>query len=259
MLIDIMNDHGLGQLVHFPTREKNTLDLILTSLPGQFQEIHSPDKLSDHDVVSGTLKVYIPPKKKPRRKVYLYHKGDFESMRKDASDFAKDRYLNGYSDNRSFQENFDFITSFIQESADKHIPSKTSRSVSSVPWITPEIRRKIRRRNKTHAKAKKTGNSKLRSKFENLRREIKADVKKQHDLYVNNLVSDIKANPRDFYRYIIVKRKTLKVSHPLRGEMVTVLLNRNWNRQMYLMVSLRMCSTKMSTAKSRSQIGRLPS
>ena len=145
MLIDIMNDHGLEQLVHFPTREKNTLDLILTSLPGQFQEIHSPDKLSDHDVVSGTLKVYIPPKKKPRRKVYmyLYHKGDFESMRKDASDFAKDRYFNGYSDNRSVQENFDLITSFIQESADKHIPSKTSRSVSSVPWITPEIRRRF--------------------------------------------------------------------------------------------------------------------
>ena len=64
MLIDIMNDHGLEQLVHFPTREKNTLDLILTSLPGQFQEIHSPDKLSDHDVVSVTLKVYVPPKKK---------------------------------------------------------------------------------------------------------------------------------------------------------------------------------------------------
>ena len=61
MLIDAMNDHGLEQLVHFPTREKNTLDLILTSLPGQFQEIHSPDKLSDHDVISGTLKIHIPP------------------------------------------------------------------------------------------------------------------------------------------------------------------------------------------------------
>ena len=34
-----------------------------------------------------------------------------------------------------------------------------------------------------------------------MRREIKADVKKQHNLYVSNLVGDIKANPRDFYRY----------------------------------------------------------
>ena len=60
ILIDIMNDHGLEQMVHFPTREKNTLDLILTTLPGQFQDVHSPDKLSDHDIVSGNLNIFIP-------------------------------------------------------------------------------------------------------------------------------------------------------------------------------------------------------
>ena len=92
------------------------------------------------------------------------------------------------------------ITSFIQDSADKHISSKSSCSVSSVPWITPEIRRNIRRKNKTYAKAKKTDSSKLRSTFETLIRETKADVRKQHDLYVNNLVGDVKAYPRDFYQ-----------------------------------------------------------
>ena len=160
-----MNDHGLEQMVHFPTRENNTLDLILTTLPGQFKDVHSPDKLRDHDIVSGTLKNFIRPIKKPRRKVYLYQKGDYGSMRKDTLEFAKEKY-NGHSDTRLVQENFDLLTSFIQDSADKHIPSKTSRSVSSIPWITPEIRRKIRRKNKTHAKAKKTGSSKLqRIKF----------------------------------------------------------------------------------------------
>ena len=108
------------------------------------------------------------------------------------------------------------LTSFIQDSADKHIPSKTSRLVSSIPWIIPEIRRKIRRKNKTHAKAKKTGSSKLRSKFETLRREIKADVRKQHDLYVNNLVGDVKANPRDFYRYINSQKKDTQGIPPLK-------------------------------------------
>ena len=71
VLVDIMNDHGLEQLVNFPTREENTLDLILTSLSRQFQEVHSPDKLSDHDIVAGTLKVFIHPRKKPRRKIHL--------------------------------------------------------------------------------------------------------------------------------------------------------------------------------------------
>ena len=52
ILIEIMNDYGLEQLVHFSTRERNTLDLIVTSLPGHFFDIHSPDRLSDHDIVS---------------------------------------------------------------------------------------------------------------------------------------------------------------------------------------------------------------
>ena len=95
-------------------------------------------------------------------------------MRKDTPEFAN---FNGYSDTRSVQENFDMLTFFIQDSADKHILSKTSRSASSIPWITSEIRRKIRRKNKTYAKAKRTDSSKLRLKFETLRREIKADVK----------------------------------------------------------------------------------
>ena len=40
-----------------------------------------------------------------------------------------------------------------------------------------------------------------------LRRDIKADVRKQHDLYVINLVGDVKANPRDVYQYINSKKK----------------------------------------------------
>ena len=63
---------------------------------------------------------------------------------------------------------------------------------------------------------KKTGSRKLRSKFETLRREIKADVRKQHDLYMNNLVGDVKANPRDFYRYINSQKKDTQGIPPLK-------------------------------------------
>ena len=98
--------------------------------------------------------------------------------------------------------------------------------VSSAPWIT-HVRRMIRRKNATHAKVKSQvylsiflyvftpegdirrlsgnqvlgvsflGSAKIRVKYETLRREIKADMRKQHDLYVNNLVGDVKANPKD--------------------------------------------------------------
>ena len=60
-------------------------------------------------------------------------------------------YFNGYSDSHSVKEKINLMTSFIQDSADKHIPSKTSRSV---PWISSAIRKKSRRKNATPAKAK---------------------------------------------------------------------------------------------------------
>ena len=66
--------------------------------PTPFQDVHSPDKLSDRDIVSGTVKIFTPsppptPIKKPRRKVYLYQKGDYESMRKDTLEGCKGKIL----------------------------------------------------------------------------------------------------------------------------------------------------------------------
>ena len=59
--------------MYFPTRDKNTLDLLLTSLPGgQFQISHSPDKRSDHDIVAGTLEVVIPPYRNTAGKGCIY-------------------------------------------------------------------------------------------------------------------------------------------------------------------------------------------
>ena len=41
-------------------------------------------------------------------------------------------------------------------------------------------------------------------------REIKSDIRNQYDLYLNSLVLDVKANPRDFYRYINSQKKDTK-------------------------------------------------
>ena len=71
-------------------------------------------------------------------------------------------------------------------------------------------------KNATHAKAKKSGSAKIRAKLETLRREIKADIRKQPDRYVNNLVGDVQANPKDFYRYIKSQKKDAQGIPPLK-------------------------------------------
>ena len=56
-------------------------------------------------------------------------------------------------------------------------------------------------------KQKRQAVANLDQNLKTIRREIKAHVRKQHDLYVNNLVGDIKANPRDFYWHINSHKK----------------------------------------------------
>ena len=73
-------------------------------------------------LLQGPLKLSSLPRKKPRRKVYLYQKGDYDSRRKDVLNFANEKDFNGHSNSHSVEKNLDLITSFIQEAAD--IPSK---------------------------------------------------------------------------------------------------------------------------------------
>ena len=51
LLIDILQHHGLSQLVTEPTHLNNILDLFLTNLPILIQEVKVMSGLSDHDAV----------------------------------------------------------------------------------------------------------------------------------------------------------------------------------------------------------------
>jgi hypothetical protein len=126
-LIDIMNETSAEQLVLFPTRGNNTQDLLITTLPGQFTDIKSPDSLSDHDIVMGTLKCKAPRKTRSEREYYQYSKGNYHQMREDTQNFTKDKYFNGHHHNRTVEENWKMIKkNFIMKTTEKNIPSKTS-------------------------------------------------------------------------------------------------------------------------------------
>ena len=83
-----------------------------------------------------------------------------------------------------------------------------------------------------------------------MRREIKADIRKQHELYVNNSVGDVKVNPRDFYRYINSKKKDVQGIPPLKKRNESGLAESDFEKAGEFNVSLRMCSPKLNIARS---------
>ena len=45
----------MDQLITFPARESNILDLLITNRPGLMNNMYSPNKFSDHDTILSTL------------------------------------------------------------------------------------------------------------------------------------------------------------------------------------------------------------
>jgi exonuclease III len=201
-LIDILDEHNAEQQVKVDTRENRTLDLIITTIPGLITDVRTTEKFSDHETVECSLIVNMPAKKKPRRNFFLYDKGDYDQMRSDATKFSKTKYFNGLQNKRDIETNWSMFKNFVEQSVKENIPSKTSKTRTSLPWINNSIRALIRRKNKTHAKAKQTGSIRLKNRWKTIRANIKKEINQAHDNYINNMLGDIKQDPKPFWKYI---------------------------------------------------------
>ena len=74
--IDIINDHGLQQLVGDPTRNDHILDLVFTTQPEMLKIVSIVPGMSDHEAIIFSLSHSISQVSKPAHKVYLFHKGN---------------------------------------------------------------------------------------------------------------------------------------------------------------------------------------
>ena len=79
--IDLIQDSNLQQMVDFPTRGENVLDLYLTNRPSLVCKVAPLPGLSDHDIVYAES--YLKPqvsRSKPRD-IHLYKKADWDCFR----------------------------------------------------------------------------------------------------------------------------------------------------------------------------------
>ena len=141
--VDMMHDMGLEQMVQKPTRDTNTLDLILTNSPSLIPRIECVPGVSDHDIVYFEYIVKPDTRKNAARPVLLYSRANWDQMKDDMV-----QPQNSYADTevKTTEELWQMFKTTIKRSMDSNIPSKTPRRKDSLPWITAEIRKLIRKR-----------------------------------------------------------------------------------------------------------------
>ena len=95
-LISLSQDTQMFQMVTFPTRAQNILDLYFTTHPNTVLTCEPTPGLSDHDAVLINFQTLLHVLKQNPQKIYLYKKADWDKIRKKLSNIS-DVYFNLHS------------------------------------------------------------------------------------------------------------------------------------------------------------------
>ena len=191
-----VKDHYLWQLVNFPTRGENTLDLILTNIPDKIQNVTGFDDVleSDHKLISFKINLNIQRKPQVERLVYDFAKSDWSSLKVLLSNNRWDLcFVPGNID-----ETLSNWCCMFLSAVDKYIPKHYIKRTHNHPWIDKEllklIKKDIQRR-----KLKKFPSTFILEKYKNLRRLTKQLIKQKKKKYNINLTESLYENPRRFW------------------------------------------------------------
>jgi hypothetical protein len=126
LFTDILDDHGLCQIVEEPTRGSNILDLIVTNYPASFRRTEIIPGVSDHDIVFTEVNI-LPVKhyQKPRT-IPLYREAKWNNVKQDLHNIHQ-CITKMDEQNQSVESMWNIFQTKLQESIQKNIPQKKAR------------------------------------------------------------------------------------------------------------------------------------
>lgn len=180
LLTKAIKDHFLWQVIDFPTRNDDMLDLLLTNIPDKISNIKGFQDIlnSDHKLIEFSIDLRIKSRPQMKQRLYNFKKADWKGLKYSLSLINWDL---------CFEEN-DINATLINWSdvfliaVDQHIPTWKPRNANEHPWIDQELLNLIKVKNKLRKAVIECGSALDHDRFRQARREVK---KKQHAAKLN--------------------------------------------------------------------------
>ena len=227
-LIDLVNDHGLTQMVDKPTRTTSTtsniLDIFLTNTPDMVNRCETIPGISDHDIPFLDVSSRVILNKKAPRKIYQFHKADFDAIVKTIANFGS-TFCQKYAHSKSWnvEEMWEGFKQAILQAMDLYIPTKTiSSKKQSPPWIDRPIKLAIKKRNRLFKRAQQTQNSADRAAYADQRSKVQAMIRHSYWRHMENKIIGDSGEPtaniqKNFWSYIKATKKDRVGTAPLKN------------------------------------------
>ena len=204
-LLDLLCDLNLTQIVNFPTRAINTLELLLTNRPSLVHEMSPHPGISDHDSIVFTRIDCLAQVKRPvSRKVHQWHKltNDKLSKIKSYVKSAVTDIVTNCSVDTPVEDIWQQIKN-ISSNVLEQVPAKMTSRRFNQTWVNRTVRRLFNRKRRAYNKARRTQCEQDWEHFRELRRQTQRACNKAAADHVAQRVSiDVDKSRKSLYKYV---------------------------------------------------------
>ena len=110
------------------------------------------DGLSDHDIVHFEVNLKARRSSQCPQRVYVYKKPDFRGLNKFIAKSSSKFFASNPCEN-SVEQNWNAFKYAVTTGISQFIPQKSSNPKNKLPWINPEIKREMRKKDRLYKKA----------------------------------------------------------------------------------------------------------
>ena len=203
-LLLLSQEAELEQMVSFPTRGPNMLDLCFTSHPSMVSQCYPIPGLSDHDAVMVKFVTSLVVKQHSR-KVFLYKLADWEEIRAKLLTIS-DKYMELNSKSpRSVDENWLFFRENFLKLIHDSVPVKVISKRTHLPWVNTSLKRLIRKKQRVYNRAKLYSREPDWSDYKSLQKQVSKSLRQQYKDYLNGMLSSKDKKP--IWHFIKAKKQ----------------------------------------------------
>ena len=135
----------------------------------------------------------------PPRKIFQFHRADHQIIKEAVEKFST-AFLLSSPELQTVDENWKTISGFLKKCMEDMIPSKMSKSRRHLPWITTELKRNMRKRDRLFKKARRNPSTSSWKTYREYRNMVAKLVRQAHHDYVNRIIGNsFQENPKAFF------------------------------------------------------------
>jgi hypothetical protein len=172
----------LEQLVSFPTHIRgNVLDLVLTDIPERVSDVQDEGRLASSDNVLIMSRIVIKPGQQQAFKALPdWNRADWTSIKRELRRDDWDGKLRGLNT----EEAWDLLQRRLHGLIEKHVPARRRRNHNRPPWLSRDILRAIRHKNRLWRQAKqgqkaeeyRAAEKRVKNMISNAKRKFERDI-----------------------------------------------------------------------------------